>query len=56
MKSTVSSGYPRGPYSGPVFSKRCGPGRVELMGSAYYEGTYFVFVELQADTAPFEGC
>jgi len=46
MRSTVSTGVPNGPYSGPVYSRRCNPGRVELMGSNTWEGVYFVFVEL----------
>mmetsp|Transcript_22130 Transcript_22130/g.50650 ORF Transcript_22130/g.50650 Transcript_22130/m.50650 type:complete len:376 (-) Transcript_22130:162-1289(-) len=46
MKSTVSTGVPNGPYSGPVYSRRCAPGRIELMGSNTWEGVYFVFVEL----------
>ena len=51
MTSTRSSGEPNGPYTGPVFSKPVAAGeRVELYGSAYWEGTYFVFVEI-ADLA-----
>mmetsp|Transcript_13890 Transcript_13890/g.25572 ORF Transcript_13890/g.25572 Transcript_13890/m.25572 type:complete len:371 (+) Transcript_13890:106-1218(+) len=46
MRSTVSTGVPNGPYSGPVYSRRCAPGRIELMGSNTWEGVYFVFVEL----------
>lgn len=46
MHSTSSSGVPNGPYSGPVYSKPCAPGTIELMGSDNWEGTYFVFVEL----------
>merc|ERR1719356_1473773 len=51
FKSTVSSGYPNGPYSGPVYAKEVHPHNrkqlVNLMGSNYWEGTYFVFVQLQ---------
>jgi len=50
FKSTVSDGYPNGPYSGPVFAKSVHPKNrqhiMNLMGSNFYEGTYFVFVEL----------
>lgn len=50
MKSTVSTGIPNGPYSGPVYFKAVdGPGAVELMGSNCGEGTYFVFVDLGYD-------
>jgi hypothetical protein len=46
MCSTVSTGIPNGPYSGPVFSKVVdGSTVVDLMGSNCSEGTYFVFVE-----------
>lgn len=45
MRSTVSTGIPNGPYSGPVYSKSCPPGRINLMGSDTWEGVYFVFVE-----------
>jgi len=48
LRSTRSSGVPNGPYVGPVFSKACDAGTLELMGSATWEGTYFVFVELAA--------
>ena len=44
MRSTVSTGRPNGPYSGPVYFKSC-IGDVELMGSNCSEGTYFVFLE-----------
>jgi len=47
LKSTVSTGYPRGTYQGPVFSQTYGPGRIELMGSNTWEGVYFVFVEVR---------
>jgi len=47
MKSTVSNGIPNGPYSGPVYSKKCQPGKVELKGSNTWEGVYFVFVEVE---------
>lgn len=46
MTSTVSTGIPNGPYSGPVFSKSCPPGSIELMGSNTWEGVYFVFIKL----------
>ena len=47
-ESTVSTGVPNGPYSGPVFSKAFGAGAtVRLMGSNTWEGVYFVFVETQ---------
>ncbi|KAG8461918.1 hypothetical protein KFE25_013937 [Diacronema lutheri] len=46
--SPVSTGFPNGPYAGPTFSRRCAPGTVELMGSNCWEGTFFVFVELDA--------
>jgi len=46
LRSAVSSGVPNGPYSGPVYSKVLSePGSVELMGSATWEGTYFVFID-----------
>mmetsp|Transcript_36067 Transcript_36067/g.64783 ORF Transcript_36067/g.64783 Transcript_36067/m.64783 type:complete len:353 (-) Transcript_36067:67-1125(-) len=45
LQSTVSSGIPNGPYSGPVFSRCFPPGKIELMGSNTWEGVYFVFVE-----------
>merc|ERR1712232_1152734 len=47
MKSTVSTGVPNGPYSGPVYSKPIESGTIELMGSNCHEGTYFVFLELE---------
>eukprot|EP00930_Biecheleria_cincta_P042367 TRINITY_DN29146_c0_g1_i2.p1 TRINITY_DN29146_c0_g1~~TRINITY_DN29146_c0_g1_i2.p1 ORF type:complete len:288 (+),score=48.23 TRINITY_DN29146_c0_g1_i2:36-866(+) len=46
MKSTVTTGIPNGPYSGPVYKKEFEAGRIELMGSDCWEGVYFVFVEL----------
>lgn len=50
FKGTVSSGYPNGPYEGPVYAKMFRPKNrkcvVDLMGSNYWEGTYFVFVQL----------
>lgn len=47
LASTLSSGEPNGPYSGPVYSKRAAAGEpVDLMGSNCWEGAYFVFVEL----------
>ena len=42
---------PNGPYSGPVYSKRCAPGTIELMGSNTWEGTYFVFVQVEHEAA-----
>lgn len=50
LKSTVSTGIPNGPYSGPVFFKAVEPCTVELMGSNCSEGTYFVFVDLEPET------
>mmetsp|Transcript_2327 Transcript_2327/g.5333 ORF Transcript_2327/g.5333 Transcript_2327/m.5333 type:complete len:318 (+) Transcript_2327:45-998(+) len=50
--STVSTGYPNGPYSGPVYCKEAERGTVLLMGSNCEEGTYFVFVDLHAWTVP----
>ena len=47
LRSASSSGVPNGPYSGPVYSRACAPGTINLMGSNYWEGVYFVFVELQ---------
>jgi len=47
LESTVSSGWPNGPYEGPVFEKDFDPGQIELLGSNCHEGTYFVFVELR---------
>mmetsp|Transcript_26349 Transcript_26349/g.62342 ORF Transcript_26349/g.62342 Transcript_26349/m.62342 type:complete len:294 (-) Transcript_26349:138-1019(-) len=47
-QSTVSTGVPNGPYSGPVFSKAFeADSTVRLMGSNTWEGVYFVFVETQ---------
>jgi len=47
IRSTSSTGFPNGPYSGPVFSRTFdAPQSIELMGSNTWEGTYFVFVEL----------
>ena len=46
MRSACTSGVPNGPYEGPVYSKVCAAGPVELMGSHTWEGTYFVFIEL----------
>lgn len=48
LQSTVSTGTPNGPYSGPVYSKQVNREIVELMGSDCWEGVYFVFVELEA--------
>lgn len=45
MRSACSSGIPNGPYMGPVYSKECEPGAIELNGSNTWEGVYFVFVE-----------
>mmetsp|Transcript_34680 Transcript_34680/g.80957 ORF Transcript_34680/g.80957 Transcript_34680/m.80957 type:complete len:308 (+) Transcript_34680:51-974(+) len=48
MQSTESTGTPNGPYSGPVYSQAFESGStIDLMGSACWEGTYFVFVQLQ---------
>lgn len=51
FKSAVSSGYPNGPYAGPVYAKTILPHNrkylVDLMGSNCWEGTYFVFVQLE---------
>jgi len=51
FKSAVSSGYPNGPYAGPVYAKTIRPQNrkylVDLMGSDYWEGTYFVFVQME---------
>lgn len=47
MQSTISNGIPNGPYSGPIYSKHCQPGKVELKGSNTWEGVYFVFVEVE---------
>lgn len=33
LVSTVSTGYPNGPYVGPVYSRAYPPGTVELLGS-----------------------
>uniref|UniRef100_A0A7S4B8V4 RING-type domain-containing protein n=1 Tax=Chrysotila carterae TaxID=13221 RepID=A0A7S4B8V4_CHRCT len=52
LRSTVSTGIPNGPYSGPVFEKECEPGSVALYGSNCWEGTYFVFVQMRAATTP----
>merc|ERR1712054_756610 len=53
-KSTVSSGHPNGPYRGPVYSKHILPTNrrymVNLMGSNYWEGTYFVFVQVDSES------
>lgn len=47
MSSTVSSGYPNGPYQGPVFSRHLdAAGTVRLRGSNCKEGIYFVFIQL----------
>lgn len=52
FKSTVSGGYPNGPYTGPVFAKSIQPQNrkylLDLMGSNCWEGTYFVFVQMQS--------
>lgn len=51
FKSTVSSGYPNGPYAGPVYAKSVRPCNrkyvVDLWGSSCWEGTYFVFVQVE---------
>ena len=37
--------------SGPIYTKKCPPGfTVPLYGSAYWEGTYFVFVMPTTET------
>lgn len=45
MSSTVSTGVPNGPYSGPVYYKAVENGVVQLMGSNCPEGVYFVFYQ-----------
>lgn len=50
MESTVSTGIPNGPYSGPVFQKAVGNGILDLYGSECGEGTYFVFVDVQPNS------
>lgn len=53
LESTVSSGFPNGPYRGPVYSKVYPEGgEVELYGSECWEGTYFVFIELHPEPGP----
>jgi hypothetical protein len=52
LQSTVSTGIPNGPYAGPVYSRTCDPGRIELMGSNTWEGVYFVFVEILSEHRP----
>lgn len=47
LESTVSSGIPNGPYTGPVFYKAVDSGILDLYGSECGEGTYFVFVDVQ---------
>ena len=47
MRSAVTSGVPNGPYSGPVFTRTCEPGRTHLYGSNNWEGTYLVFLEIK---------
>lgn len=48
LASTVSTGVPNGPYTGPVYYKAVQRGLLNLMGSNCWEGSYFVFVELGA--------
>eukprot|EP00929_Paragymnodinium_shiwhaense_P058500 TRINITY_DN29290_c0_g1_i1.p1 TRINITY_DN29290_c0_g1~~TRINITY_DN29290_c0_g1_i1.p1 ORF type:complete len:310 (-),score=54.38 TRINITY_DN29290_c0_g1_i1:147-1076(-) len=52
FRSCVSSGYPNGPYAGPVYAKAIEPENrkyiVNLMGSNFWEGTYFVFIQEDA--------
>lgn len=56
MRSAVTSGFPNGPYSGPVFQKHFEAGDIVLRGSNCWEGTYFVFVQLlQPDTPAADG-
>lgn len=54
FRSTVSTGYPNGPYEGPVYAKVVHPKNrkelVDLMGSNFFEGTYFVFVEMDVSS------
>jgi hypothetical protein len=52
LRSTVSTGIPNGPYTGPVYSRACAPGRIDLMGSNTWEGVYFVFIEVTDDSSP----
>jgi len=53
IRSAVSTGYPNGPYSGPVFSHSFEAGSsIQLMGSNCWEGVYFVFVELASSRRP----
>lgn len=53
LESTVSTGFPNGPYRGPVYSKVFpSGGRIELYGSECWEGTYFVFVEIHPEPGP----
>jgi len=47
MDSTITTGIPDELYSGPVYSKPCKCGTVDLMGSNCQEGVYFVFVEVE---------
>ncbi|OLP73905.1 hypothetical protein AK812_SmicGene46709, partial [Symbiodinium microadriaticum] len=49
MESTVTSGIPNGPYSGPVFFKAVSDGLLDLRGSDCGEGTYFVFIDTEPD-------
>lgn len=46
IHSTLSTGIPHGPYSGPVFSKRVDDGVLELKGSNFHEArdTHVAFV------------
>jgi hypothetical protein len=47
MASAVTSGYPNGPYEGPVFRKTFSSAQpVHLSGSNNWEGTYLVFILL----------
>lgn len=50
MEGTISSGFPSGIYQGPVFSKQFPAGEIHLKGSNCWEGTYFVFVEVQGES------
>jgi hypothetical protein len=52
LSSACTSGVPNGPYTGPVYSAAFEPGRIELMGSNTWEGTYFVFVEIRHAAQP----
>ena len=46
MASCVTTGFPNGPYSGPVYKRAFTAGPIDLMGSNNWEGTYLVFVQV----------